>query len=199
MGVDGERVGLLDAGQQPAALAVRMAGAPKAPSTWNHSPSARHSAARSASGSTLPVLVVPEVATTQNGRRPAARSAATASATTPGGSRNSWSLPSSRTWDGRRPTSPAARPIQEWVWSEAYSTAPSSRSPSTARLAATSPYRLAEEPPSTNSPPAVSGRPNSSRSQRRVASSAAAAPEAACQVPANTPKPETRASASMPT
>jgi hypothetical protein len=145
------------------------------------------------------VLVVPEVATTQNGRRPAARSAATAATTWSGGSRNSASLGSSRTWDGSRPSNPAARPIQEWVWSEAYRTAPSSRSSSIARRAATSKYRLAEEPPSTNSPPAVSRSPNSSRSQRRTASSVAAAPEAACQVPANTPKPETSASASMPT
>ena len=95
--------------------ALRMAGAPKAPSTWNHSPSARHSAASAASGSTLPVLVVPEVATTQNGRHPAARSAATAAATSSGRSRYSASLPSRRTWDGCSPTSPAARPIQEWV------------------------------------------------------------------------------------
>ena len=199
MGVEGERVGLLDPASSSRPPAVRIAGAPKAPSTWNHSPSVRHRAARPASGSTLPVLVVPEVATTQNGRSPAARSAATAAATSSGRSRNSASLARRRSCPGRRPSSPAARPIQEWVWSEAYSTAPSSRSSSTARLAATRPYRLAEEPPSTNSPPAVSGRPNSSRSQRRVASSAAAAPEAACQVPANTPNPETRASASIPT
>jgi hypothetical protein len=118
VGVEGERVGLLDPGQQlpPAA---RMAGAPKAPSTWNHSPSARHSPASSASGSTLPVLVVPEVATTQNGRRPAVRSAATAAATVAGGSRNWASFSSRRTWAGWRPSMPAARPIQEWVWSEA--------------------------------------------------------------------------------
>jgi hypothetical protein len=119
VGVEGERVGLLDPGQQLPPAGGKDGWGPEGAVDVEPQPLGPAQPASSASGSTLPVLVVPEVATTQNGRRPAARSAATAAATVAGGSRNWASFSSRRTWAGWRPSMPAARPIQEWVWSEA--------------------------------------------------------------------------------
>ncbi len=56
----------------------RRPKAPYAPSTCSQRPSAAQTSARSSSGSIAPVLVVPALAATANGRRPAARSSAIA-------------------------------------------------------------------------------------------------------------------------
>ena len=62
----------------PAAATIR-AMAPYAPSTWNQSRSRAQKSASASSGSTAPVFTVPAVPTTIAGRRPRARSSATAS------------------------------------------------------------------------------------------------------------------------
>ena len=198
MGVEGERVGLLDPGQQPAAVGAEDGRGPEGAVDVEPQPlgpahdgqvGQRVDAARAGRA---------EVATRQNGRRPAARSAATAAATMSGEpelvvAREQAHLVG---LEAEQPGGPAD---QEWTWSEAYTTAPfqpvvQHRPPGRGQAVQAWPRSRRRRTARRRSP---AGR--TAPSQRRVASSAAAAPEALRCVPANTPNPEARASASMPT
>ena len=69
--------------------------------------------------STEPVFVEPATAQIASGRRPAARSAAIASATGPPRSRNRRRPATTWSVSAGNPSSSSARPIEKWVWSEA--------------------------------------------------------------------------------
>ena len=69
-------------------------------------------------GSTAPVLVVPALAMTQNGRKPAARSADTAAANAPMSMRKASSTATLRSWSGRKPRMRSAFWFEPWVWAE---------------------------------------------------------------------------------
>ena len=75
-------------------------------------------------GSMLVVDVVPTVATTQNGRKPAARSASTAAASASGRMRNSASVPILRTFRCPMPIAIAPFSIEECASSEQYNVSP---------------------------------------------------------------------------
>ena len=85
---------------------------------WNHRPSRAHTLARPARGSTAPVLVLPAVATTQNGSSPASRSSATAASTAATDSRWAESGRSTRRCAGSKPSTRQARPTEAWVCSD---------------------------------------------------------------------------------
>jgi hypothetical protein len=68
------------------------------------------------SGSIVPVFVVPAVATTQNGRRPAARSAPIARRSAAGSIRREASVGTTRTAVGGKPAMRAALVTQWWDW-----------------------------------------------------------------------------------
>ena len=148
------------------------AGAPYAPSTWNHIPCSAHRSANGCSGSTEPVLVVPALATTNPGRRPAARSSAIAASTAATGMRIASSVGTIRTSPGAKPSATRPRPIDECVWSDRYATP----GPSTARAVASA-VTLASEPPLASTPSVPSGMPSSERSQSSTTSSTVAGPE----------------------
>ena len=69
--------------------------------------------------STEPVFVEPATAAIAHGRRPAARSAAIASATGSPRSRKRSSAATRWSVSGGKPSSSSARAIEKWVWSEA--------------------------------------------------------------------------------
>ena len=136
---------------------VRQANPPYAASTCSHTPCSRQIRARSASGSTAPELVVPALATTTAGRRPAARSASIAPRSAEGRTRIRSSVGSTRTWSGRKPSTRAPRASEEWVWSDRYSTASSVIGPINVSRAHARAVRLAADPPETRTPLAVCG------------------------------------------
>jgi hypothetical protein len=80
--------------------------------------SAWHTLATWSSGSIAPVLTVPALAATQNGRRPAARSAVTAARSAPTSIRKSPSTGTVRTASAPSPRTSAAFRMQLWPSSE---------------------------------------------------------------------------------
>jgi len=121
--------------------------------------------------SIAPVFVVPALATTRNGRRPASASASIAPARSSTRRRNRSSVGSTRIWSGRNPRWRAARASDEWVWSPAYATIRGDIAPTIASRAQAMAVRLAADPPETSTPAAPAGYPIQSRNQSRTVSS----------------------------
>ena len=96
---------------------VRTAKAPYAPSTCIQIPRSRQTREMATRSSTAPVLVVPALALTRNGRRPAIASASRAATRSSTRRRNRLSVGSTRIWSDRNPRCRAARASDEWVWS----------------------------------------------------------------------------------
>ena len=91
-----------------------------AASTCSHRPSRRHTSAMAGTGSKAVVEVVPAVAQTKNGRRPAARSSATAAASASGSIawRSSWAT--TRRLASPTPAMRTPFSIDEWACDVAY-------------------------------------------------------------------------------
>ena len=81
-------------------------------------PCSAHRSASAGSGSTAPVEVVPAVAATQNGTRPAARSASTAARSSATGSRKSASASITRSCSRAKPSTRSARATDACPWSD---------------------------------------------------------------------------------
>ena len=88
----------------------KYASAPKAPSTWNQSPSTLQISASAIKSSVAPVFTVPAVPITQNGRNPAARSAAMASCNSSTRIRYSESTPITHPRAPAKATPPSSTP-----------------------------------------------------------------------------------------
>ena len=100
------------------------------------------------------MFVVPALAATNRGRRPARSSASIARSRESGRMRNRSSTGTARTRLGGNPSTRAALATEEWAWSEWYTTASAHIEPSRASLAHASAVRFATEPPLTRRPPA---------------------------------------------
>ena len=147
----------------------------------------------------------PRVATTQNGRRPAARSSATARSSSSTRIRNPSSAGIERTAFSPRPIMSAASAIVACASSDAYRT---SRIPSTpsartspgacASRAALRAVKFDAAPPLVISPPAPSGRPNLPAIQRMRWSSSSLAPAERLQPPTFGLRPAASRSAAAP-
>ena len=174
MGVDAQRVGAVQAAKSGREAGTAAAGAPYAPSTCSQTPASAATVASASSGSTAPVDVVPALATTQIGNRPAARSEAIAVRSAAGSSRRSRST---ATGSNPTPSAVAALATEKCVSADAYTRIArrSSSGPVTARSATSSAVRLAADPPLTRIPVAASSNPTNSPSQRNVWCSTAAA------------------------
>ena len=96
-----------------------MAVPASAASTWSQSAWRLATPAMPAMGSSAVVPVVPTVATTAQGRRPATRSASTASASA--STRMAWarSVGTERRCSRPNPASSASFSMELWAWSEA--------------------------------------------------------------------------------
>ena len=90
-----------------------------APSTCSHMPAASATGAIAGTGSTASELVVPMVAITRHGTRPAARSSSTAAASRSGRRAKASSTSISRTWSARSPATRAPFSSDEWACVEA--------------------------------------------------------------------------------
>ena len=90
-----------------------------AASTWSHSPWRPATSAMAPTGSSAVEVVVPVVATTAQGRRPASRSTFTAASSASG--RRAWrsSASMARTFVRPKPASSAAFSTELWLWREA--------------------------------------------------------------------------------
>ena len=167
----------------PRMLGAARPAPPYAPSTWNHAPSSAHTSATEARSSMIPKFVVPAVATTANNpSTPAARAVRRRFSPV--------SRPCSSTGTPRKSTSMTSHALltEECAWvvpatAHRRGSSPARRERAVCR-AATSADRLPIVPPGTNTPPAVSGRPARSATQRRAAFSAWTAPAPSSQLPA---------------
>ena len=151
-----------------------------APSTWNQSPSRSHRSASAARSSVAPVLMVAALPITQNGRAPAARSAAIMR---PRAATSISKAPLTGTLRSDCAPSPSASIdfcTQLWTSTDAYASSrcgdeatPSLRmSRSDSELRATvSPTKFAIEPPLTSRPLAAAGKPTISLHQSTTCAS----------------------------
>ena len=166
---------------------VSVANAPYAASTCSHNDSRAHSSPIADRSSTAPVFVVPALATTRKGTRPAARSAATASRTVSARRRQASSVASTRTFSREMPAIHAARTTAECACVDVYSVSRGSSdvsSPTRACRAATTAINVAVEPPDVSSPLVPPGMPSHWRNQSSTTSSISLGPEAIGQTPA---------------
>ncbi len=129
------------------------------------------------------MLVVPALPATKKGVRPAARSAAIASASAGTRIRQASSVGISRTLSGGNPASIAAFWSAWCVWSEAYRVPVKKFSGSRSLRAAASAENVASEPPLVRMPPAPRGSPARSANQRTTFASICASPGAAAKTP----------------
>ena len=100
------------------------AGPAYAASTCIHTPSRSHTSAMADTGSTLVVEVVPIVAHTMTGVRPAARSSVMARSSSSGIMRNRSSTGMRRRLSSPSPAATVALSSELWAWSDMYTTHP---------------------------------------------------------------------------
>ena len=130
-------------------------------------------------GSITPVLVVPAVATTRNGCRPIARSAATAARNPSGSMRRPASTGTIRIAREGRPASSAALATDWCACPVTYSVPARKFSGSSADRAVTTADSVAIDAPVVTDPADREGRPNRPASHRSMSASSATRPGAA--------------------
>ena len=118
MRVERDRVRALDPGERRPPASVSWKKPPYAASTWSHRSCSAATSAIAAIGSIAPVLVVPADATTKNGMRPAARSAASSSRSASTSIRSSGVHATERTFALGNPAIAAAFALEAWTCSE---------------------------------------------------------------------------------